>query len=77
MLNMSNNGHQNKNGKNSQKPWKWMLIDSCIIGGIALFASLGGGAPTWDVAWIAFKAFGLSFFVQLAVERGLKRPPAN
>lgn len=50
-----------------------MLVDSAIIAGIAAFAAIGGGGPTWDTLWIAFKAFGAGFLLQLAVERGLKR----
>uniref|UniRef100_A0A6H1ZXS5 Holin n=1 Tax=viral metagenome TaxID=1070528 RepID=A0A6H1ZXS5_9ZZZZ len=50
-----------------------MLIDSCIIGGIAAFAAIGGNAPNWETLWIAFKAFGISFLMQLAIERGIKR----
>ena len=59
---------------NSRKTWKAMIIDAAIIGAIAAFAGVGGGGPTWDTMWIAFKGFGLAFFMQLAVERGLKRP---
>ena len=50
-----------------------MIIDSAIIGGIAVFASIGSMPLSWDTSWIAFKAFGAAFLVQLAIERGLKR----
>lgn len=59
---------------NDRKTWTAMLIDAGIIGAIAAFAGIGGGGPTIDTLWIAFKGFGLAFFMQLAVERGLKRP---
>ena len=54
-----------------------MLVDSVIIGAIAVFAVIGTAPPTWDTAWVAFKAFGAAFVIQLAVERGLKRAPAE
>lgn len=54
-----------------------MLVDAAIIGAIAVFAVIGGAPPTWDTAWVAFKAFGAAFVIQLAVERGLKRAPAE
>lgn len=60
--------------KDSRKTWTAMIIDAAIIGAIAAFAGIGGGGPTIDTLWIAFKGFGLAFFMQLAVERGLKRP---
>lgn len=60
--------------KDTRKTWNAMLIDAAIIGAIAAFAGIGGGGPTIDTLWIAFKGFGLAFFMQLAVERGLKRP---
>jgi len=50
-----------------------MIVDSAIIGGISLFTELITGPPTWASAYKAAIAFGLAFFIQLAVERGLKR----
>jgi uncharacterized membrane protein SirB2 len=52
-----------------------MLVDAAIIGGIVLFATIGSMPASWETAWIAFKAFGAAFLIQLAVERGLKRAP--
>lgn len=75
MVDIVNRAHQNPSGRNSRKPWKWMVIDSAIIGGIAVFATIGSMLPTWETAWVAFKAFGAAFLIQLAVERGLKRRP--
>lgn len=65
--------HQNPDGKNSQKPFKWIIIDSLIIGLIAVFATMPNVVPTLDQLWVMLKAFGGAFIFQLAVERGLKR----
>lgn len=73
MIDIVNRAHNTKNGKNERKPWKWMVIDSAIIGGISLFAELIAGPPTWLGLYKSGIAFGLAFFIQLAVERGLKR----
>jgi hypothetical protein len=64
-------------GEDPRKTWREMLVDAAIIGAIAVFAVIGGAPPTWDTAWVAFKAFGAAFVIQLAVERGLKRAPAE
>ncbi len=77
MLNMSGYSNSAPGATSSRKTWKWMLVDAAIIGAIASFAGIGGGGPTLDTVWIAFKAFGLAFFIQLAVERGLKRPQSE
>ena len=74
MLDMTNRDHLTVNGGNGRKTISWMIVDAAIIGAIAAFAAIGGGGPSWETCWIAFKAFGLAFFMQLAVERGLKRP---
>lgn len=50
-----------------------MIVDSAIIGGISLFTELITGPPSWMGLYKAGVAFGLAFFIQLAVERGLKR----
>ena len=59
---------------NGRKAWKAMIIDATIIGFIAAFASIGGAGLSFDTLETAFIAFGLAFFMQLAVEKGLKRP---
>jgi hypothetical protein len=64
-----------EDGVDTRKTWREILIDSAIIGAIAAFAVIGGAPPTWDTAWVVFKAFGAAFVIQLAVERGLKRAP--
>lgn len=59
--------------RNPGKPWKWMLIDSAVIAGIAFVASLPGDRlPSVLDLYIALKAFIYSFLMQLAVERGIK-----
>ena len=73
-LNMLAPTPESERDESGRKQLNWMLADSAIIGCIAIFATIGGSPPTWETAWIAFKAFGLAFFIQLAVERGLKRP---
>ena len=77
MLNIASKSNSVKNGKSTRKTWREMLVDSAIIGGIAVFACIGSAPPTWETAWIALKAFGAAFAVQLAVERGLKRAPTK
>ena len=73
MLNMSGRTNSSENTGNPRKTWTWMIVDSAIIGGISLFTELITGPPTWASAYKAAIAFGLAFFIQLAVERGLKR----
>ncbi len=73
MLNLSGRTNSSENTGSSRKAWRWMIVDAAIVGGIAAFAAIGGGGPTWGTAWVAFKGFGLAFLLQLAVERGLKR----
>ena len=77
MLNIASQPHLNEDGEDTRKTWREMLIDAAIIGAIALFACIGTAPPTWDTAWIAFKAFGAAFAIQLAVERGIKRAPQS
>lgn len=73
MLDIVNRKHTNPNSENSQKPWKWILVDSIIIALIAMFAVMPTTIPDVQSLWIMFKAFLISFILQLAVERGLKR----
>jgi hypothetical protein len=59
--------------RNPGKPWKWIVVDSLIIAGIAFTAVLPSDRlPTLLDAYVAVKAFAYSFLVQLAVERGIK-----
>jgi len=73
VLNLSGRTYSSENTGSSRKTWTAMLIDSAIIGGISLFTELISGPPTWMGLYKAGLAFGLAFFIQLAVERGLKR----
>lgn len=73
MLNLSGRHNSPENTGSSRKTFKWMLIDAAIVGGIATFSAINAAGPTWATAWIAFKAFGAAFLLQLYVERGLKR----
>lgn len=62
------------NDDTGRKTWTWMLLDSAIIGGIGLFTELISGPPSIEGLYKAVVSFGLAFFIQLAIERGLKRP---
>ena len=73
MLDMINRSHKDPKGKNRRKPWKWMLVDSAIVAGITALATLPGAVPNIEHAYIAAKAFGMTFLFELAVERGLKK----
>lgn len=73
MIDVVNRAHNEKDGKNHRKPWKWMVIDSLIIGGVAMAAAMPGTVPTLLDVWIMVKAFAGSFLIQLCIERGLKK----
>jgi hypothetical protein len=73
VLDLLNRKHTNPEGKNKRKSMKWIIIDSIIIGGIAMCASMPSAIPTANDLWVMFKAFLGSFLFQLAIERGLKR----
>lgn len=73
MLDCANRAHSDPNNKNTRKPWKYILLDSIIIGGIAMGAVMPAMIPTIADLWVMAKGFLIAFLVQLAVERGLKR----
>lgn len=73
MLDMVNRGHVSAKTGDARKAWRWMIIDSIIIGGIAMVAAMGNEPPGWADVWVMFKGFLGAFLLQLAVERGLKR----
>lgn len=73
VLDIIHRGHTNPGRKNTRKPMKWIIIDSLIIGGIAVSASMPPTVPTINELWVMFKAFVGSFLLQLAIERGIKR----
>ena len=55
------------------KDFKWILLDSLTIAGIAFVAALPADRlPTLFDAYVAVKAFVYSFLIQLATERGIK-----
>jgi len=57
-----------------RKPWKYVIVDSAIIAAIALAAALPETRlPGVEELYAALRAFLYAFFLQLAVERGLKR----
>ena len=58
--------------RNPGKPLKWIIIDSLIIAMIAFLAALPAHIPTVTDLYVALKGFLISFFVQLAVEKGVK-----
>jgi len=59
--------------KTQSKAIKWIIIDSIIIATIALLSSLPADRlPSLLDLYVALKAFLYSFFIQLAIERGLK-----
>lgn len=56
-----------------EKPFKWIVIDSAILAGIAFAATLPSArAPTLEDIYLAVRAFLYAFLVQLGIERGLK-----
>ena len=73
ILNLSGRTNATENTGSTRKARRWIIIDSAIIRGISLFTELISGPPTWMGLYKAGVAFGLAFFIQLAVERGLKR----
>lgn len=75
LLDLVNRKHMNPSGENTQKPWKWILIDSLIIALVAMVAVMPSAMPDVNSAYVMFKAFLISFVLQLAVERGLKQKP--
>lgn len=73
MLDMVNRGHNNPNGKDSRKPFKWILVDSAIIALIAMAIVMPERIPNAQDLYTMFKAFLAAFIYQLAVERGIKK----
>lgn len=73
MLDLLNRSHTNPQRKNTRKEIEWILVDSIIIGAIAMAASMPSTIPTPIHLYVMLKAFIGSFFIQLAIERGLKR----
>ena len=73
MLDIANSSRTAAVGEDTRKSWEMMIVDALIIAAIALFGNLPDLMPTMETAWIAIRAFGLAFFIQMAIERGIKR----
>lgn len=73
VLDILHRGYTNPSNKNKRKPFKWILGDSLIIGGITACAVMSSSIPTITDCWIIFKTFLGSFLAQLVIERGIKR----
>jgi len=77
MLDMLNRGHTNPQGVNTQKPLKWIIVDSVIVALIAMVAVMPERAPTGDelysTLWVMLKAFLAALLAQIVIERGIKR----
>lgn len=74
VLDIFHREHTNPSRKNERKPFKWILVDSAVIGGIAMFAASPSIFPTSpDHLWVMLKAFLGAFLLQLGIERGIKR----
>ena len=57
---------------NKEIGYKEMVFNAFIIGGIAFFSTWTGHIDINNIL-VSVKAFGLSFFVELAYEKGVKR----
>lgn len=55
-----------------KKGFFWMIVDSAIVAGITAFTALASGDTTLALKEVLI-AGCLAFFVQLAVERGVKK----
>lgn len=56
----------------TKKPFKYIVLDSCVVAGIAAFAVMSNHIPSLEEAYMIIKAFGATFLLEIAVERGLK-----
>ena len=75
MLNLLNRTTSGGTEPAPPKSWKMIIVDALIVAAIAAFAVMGNEPPGVAELWVIVKAFGAAFFWQLALERGLKRPP--
>jgi len=71
MLDLHNLGK--KLTEKHSKSYLDMIIDSLIIAGITFFSTWSGKPFTYETVFMLIKATGLSFFIQLAYEKGIKR----
>ena len=68
---VSNGATTVKNG--AKKAWKYILLDACIVGLIALFAVAPVDFPHFDDLYTMVKAFFIALVFEVGVERGLKK----
>lgn len=61
------------NVETNYKSKRNMVCDAIAIAGIAFFSTLAGGKLDLESLKVAIVAFGLAFFTQFAVERGIKK----
>ena len=57
----------------TKKTFKYILLDSVIVAGIAAFSVMGLEIPSAEELFTVGKAFGATLLFELGVERGLKR----
>ena len=55
------------------KSWKFIVLDAAIMSLIALFAVCPIDIPNINDLYVMLRAFGASFVLEVAVERGLKK----
>ena len=65
-------GSNGRDGEPKRKSLKEIAVDSLIIGAIAFFSTWTGSLDISNLL-VSLKAFGLSFFLQFAYERGVKK----
>jgi len=73
MLNVLTGNKSSTEKKNDTKSVLEMILDSAIIALITVFSLWTGQELSFTEALTLIKAFGISFFVQLAWYRGLKK----
>ena len=56
-----------------QKSWKLIVLDASVMSLIALFAVCPIEIPNVNDLYVMARAFGASFVLEVAVERGLKK----
>jgi hypothetical protein len=67
-------GETNSTGKvKYKKTLQDMILDSIIVAGVTAFSIWNGTTLSLEQMLIILKAVGISFFIQLAYERGIKK----
>jgi len=70
--NMAKYGKSLTGNNNNSKSWTDIIIDSAIVAGITFFSTWSGNIDIAQLL-ITAKATGLTFFLQVAYEKGIKR----